>query len=537
MLNRRSGSMGSVRVAACLSAAAGLGIGVECARAGSGIVVADQAVIYTKIPTSPTSIVPGAQDLAGAPAVTNFRALEDLIMSPDGSLWLLKARTQQGADSETILMMGSGLSGSAFVQEGRPIIGGAPGELYDFFGSSFGAGRFNSLNEFAFSARARGGVASVFQKVIRWTGGTSFTIPFAMGSGITGLSDTGVSGDEIFGNSVGSIHLLDNGTIGSQDSTIGNIATTRRPAIMYNQAGFQQSNVSTVTNLAGTGIEIWKSITANNFYTSANGVTWTAAGTVNQPTTADDVLVVNGRVVMQEGSLIPGTGITFAAVFNNDVKANGDWYARGDDPADADWAVRNGSLVAATGSPIGPGATENWGFNFLSFNINRSGDYILVGDTDAADPAANTVVVVNGVVVLREGDPIDVDNNGVFDDDAFVGRGTVTFSAMEPNDWVLTDDLQVYGFVNLRNAAGQDLNSNPVFGTPQAFIRLSLATPPVCLGDLDGDSAVNTNDLVIFLANFGATVPVFQNGDLDGNGQVNTADLVIFLSVFGTACT
>lgn len=502
----------------------------------AAVVVTDQAVIYTKIATSPSSVVPGALDLAGAPAATNFRALEDLIMSPDGSKWVLKARTQQGSDSETILMMGSGLSGTAFAQEGRPIIGGTGAELYDFFGSSLGAGRFNTLNEFAFSARARGGVASVFQKVIRWTGGASFTIPFAMGSGISGLVDTGASGDETFGNSVGSIHLLDNGTIGSQDSTIGNIATSRRPAIMYNQAGFHQSNVTTVTNLAGSGIEIWKSISANTFYTSANGVTWMAVGTVNQPTTADDVVVVNGRVVMQEGSLIPGTGVTFAASFANDVTANGDWYARGDDPADNDWAVRNGVLVAKTGDPIGPGSSELWGNNFVSFGVNRNGDYVLVGNTSSADPAADNVVVVNGSVVLREGDPVDVDNNGAFDDDAFVGRGVNTNVAFEPNDFVLTDDMHLYAFVNLRNAAGQDLNSTPAFGTPQAFIRLTLAVPPACLGDLNNDGQRNTVDLTIFLTNFGTVQPAFTGGDLDGDGDVDTADLVNFLGVFGVPC-
>lgn len=508
---------------------------VSGAALGGAPVVVGRSTIYTKIATSPSSVVPGAKDLSGAPALTNFRALEDLIMSPDGSLWVLKARTQQGSDLETILMMGSGTSGSAFVQEGQPIIGGTPGELYDFFGSSLGAGRFNTLNEFAFAARARGGSASTFQKVIRWTGGSNFSIPFAMGSSITGLIDTGFSGDETFGNSLGSVHLLDSGTIGTQDSSIQNIATTRRPAIMYNQASFHQSNVTSVTNLAGTGIEVWRSISPNTFSSSADGSSYIAAGTVG--TLSEAALVVNNRVVMQANQLIPGTTVTFAAVFNNDMKSNGDWYARGDDPADNDWAVANGLLVAKTGDPIGPGAGENWGAGFSAFNINGNGDYVLVGDTDSSDPAADNVVVVNGVVVLREGDPVDVDNNGLFDDDAFVGRGTNTLSAFEPNDWVLTDGLDLYGFVNLRNGAGQDLNSTPAFGAPQAFVRIRLATPPNCPGDFTGDSQRDTADLVILLGLFGQPVPAFTSGDMDGNGVVNTADLVLFLSVFGSPCS
>ena len=121
-------------------------------------------VIYTKIPTSPTSIVPGALDLAGAPAVTNIRALETIRMSPDGSTWLLSARTQQGPDLETILLIGSGTAGTMFMQEGQPVPGAPAGELIDFFGS--GVGKFNDNNQLALSLRARGGANTSFQKVI-----------------------------------------------------------------------------------------------------------------------------------------------------------------------------------------------------------------------------------------------------------------------------------------------------------------------------------------------------------------------------------
>ncbi len=506
------------------------------AAGGRGLVVADQRVIYTKIPTSPTSIVPGALDLAGAPVVTNFRALEDLILSPDGSRWVIKGRTQLTPDSETILLMGSGLSGTMFAQEGRPVHAGAPGELYDFFGSALGAGRFNTVNQFAYSARARGGVASVFQKVIKWDG-ANFSIPFQMGSSIGGLADLAPnpSGDEVFGNSVGSIHLLDSGAVGSQDSTIGNINSARRPAIMYDQEAFQQSGVSTIVNLAGTGIEQWKSISANTFYSSATGARWIAEGTVNQPTSIDGVLVVDGKVAMQEGSLIPGTGVTYASTSNNDMRSNGDWYARGLDPAGNDWAVRNGSLIAKTGDPIS--GSENWGDTFYAFNINRVGGWVLAGNTSAGTPATDSVVVVNGTVVLREGDPVDVDGNGLFDDDAFIGRGTNTQVAFEPNDFVLTDDMHLYCFVNLHNGAGQDLNSSPAFGTPQAFLRLTLQVPPPpCPHDLNNSGQIDTPDLLIVLGNFGTAVPPNTGGDFDGDGDVDTLDLVSLLGVFGSPC-
>ena len=68
---------------------------------------------------------------------------------------MLRGRTQQVGVNETMMMVGAGATGTVFGQQGRPIPGGAPGEVYDFFGS--GLGRFNDNNDFAFSARATGG--------------------------------------------------------------------------------------------------------------------------------------------------------------------------------------------------------------------------------------------------------------------------------------------------------------------------------------------------------------------------------------------
>lgn len=70
-------------------------------------------------------------------------------------------------------------------------------------------------------------------------------------------------------------------------------------------------------------------------------------------------------------------------------------------------------------------------------------------------------------------------------------------------------------------------------------VRLFIAVPPPpppCPGDINGDNAINTQDLTILLSNFAASVPPNTGGDLDGNGSVNTQDLTQFLGVFGTVC-
>ncbi len=438
-------------------------------------------VVYCEVPASPKSIVPGALNLAGAPVATNFRAIDTLILSPDGSTWTLSGRTQQGSLEEIILLKGSGSSGTMFLQEGQPVPAGASGELIEFLGS--GLGRFNSLNQFALSLRARGGVASVFQKVLVWNG-ASWTLAAQMSDLYTGLVDimANPSGDETVGNSIGSIHLLDDGRVGSQDSTIGSISTTRRPAIFYDLAMFHQTNVTTVTNLAGSGSDTWGTINANSFYTSPDGAHWIASGTIaGAATTENDMLVYDGQVVIQEGKLIPSTAITCGAIFDSQIATNGDWFARGRDnsgttAAAPDWAVRNGVLIAQTGDPIS--GSENLGDTFLGFSGNAAGDWVLAANTDNANPATNEVLIWNGIVVAREGDPVDVDGNGLFDDGAFLGRGNVTLTCFQANDVVLSDTNVLYFIASLNDGAGADLGSSPAFGTPDALFRVELV--PQC---------------------------------------------------------
>jgi hypothetical protein len=439
-------------------------------------------VLFCEIPTSPKSLVPGALDLAGAPAVTNFKSLEDLFVSADGSRWIVRGRTQQGTDLENIMVLGTSLAAPVnFAQEGQPIPGGASGELFDFFGSA--TGRFNGLGEFAYSARARGGVASVFQKVLHWDG-TGTTLRMQMGDLYTGLVDLAPnpSGDETIGNSIGSIHLLDDGRIGSQDSTIVNIHTSRRPAIFYDLAAFHQTGVTGVTPLGGGVPVLWSSLTANGFYSSFDGAHWVALGRIVATTTTDDVLVADGSVVLQEGSPVPGSALTLGAILNAGITGQGTWYARGRDGSTAapDWFVRQGVLVAETGDVVAPG--ENWGDTFYAVATNDAGDWAIAGRTDSVDPARDEVLVFNGAVLAREGDPVDVDGNGLFDDGAFIGRGNNTLAAFGADKLRLTDGGEIYLVLLLNDGAGNDLNSSPSFGTPDALVRIDTAgacLPPV----------------------------------------------------------
>ncbi len=522
-------------------------------------------VIYTKIPTDPSSVVPGALDGSGNPAATRFRALEDLLMSPDGSRWIVKGRTQLGTGLENIMLIGSGKVGGYFAQSGQPVPGGTTAEKYDFFGS--GLGRFNDQNVFAYSARAMGGSSSIFQKVLVHSGGlvynaADFTLVAhggntpATGDLYTGLQDVSPNpvGDETIGNSIGSIHILNNGVIGSHDTTILNIHSSRRPAIFYSNpftAGgghvtfnaFKQVGVSTFLGLGGSPVHTFAAsgsgLSSNSFYSTTDGAHWMTIGAIlGAPTTSDAVLVVDGQTRLQEGSAIPGDTAVVSTIVTADWFGN-DWYARGAISGGGVYAVRNGSLLVKTGQPISStlGPSENWGTTFLTLGANRMGDVVVVGKTDNANPAIDDVVVVNGDVVMREGDPIDLDGNGQFDDNVFIGRGNNTLAAFETGDVALTDDMMLYIFVDLRDGQGNDLNSSPSFGTPQAFVRRNLAPQPLpCPSDVNHDGSVGVTDLLAVIGTWGpcpGKCPPYCAADINHDCSVGVVDLLAVIGAWG----
>ena len=78
---------------------------------------------------------------------------------------------------------------------------------------------------------------------------------------------------------------------------------------------------------------------------------------------------------------------------------------------------------------------------------DSQGNWVVGGVTNG-NSARNGVLVLNGTTELaREGDPIDVDGNGLFDDDAF-------FNTFGNDDGFLRDDGTFVFVATIRNAAG-----------------------------------------------------------------------------------
>lgn len=490
-------------------------------------------VIYSKKPGHPTANIPGTRDLAQQPAASDWRAIEDFSVSPDGRKWMVKGRTQLGGDLETVMVLGSASAGTMWAQEGQPIPGIATGELYDFFDTPSPVG-FDTQGGFVLSFRAKGGATSDDEKVMTVSPAGVQTLLFNQGSPLFGLSDVPANptGDETLGNSVGAVCALESAArVFFVNTPINNLHSSRYPAAFVGQTAFRQSGVSLI------GGEVWDSISLSDAYMTPDGAHWYAEGdTENANTAIDNILAVDDAVVMREGSPVAGSGTpTYRDAFETEMVSNGDWISRGDDPSSNDWVVMNGTLVAKTGDPITAGNAETWGAVFSSIALNRVGDYVMTGNTTSGNLAADNVLVLNGTHVLaREGDPVDLDGNGAFDDDAFIGRGNNTLSAFAAFDLFITDTRNIYLIIQLRTGAGADINTVPAFGTPDAFVRIAF-----CPGDVDHNLEVNLTDLARLLATFGACAgdaAYDALADLNDSGCVDLTDLAILLAHYGATC-
>jgi len=471
-------------------------------------------VIYTEISGQPTAVVPGAKDANGNPVFAEFTALEEIAMRPDGGEWMLKARSNLASTLDSILILGSGTVGNAFAQDGQPLQGGLPGEQYDFFDSPVPAA-WDDAGNIAFSCRAKGGSSSIFEKVVVVSGGVHAVV-LKMGDPALGLIDQppNLTGDELFGNSINSVHLLNTGEVAFVNTPIQNCHSNRYPAFFHGNTSFRQSGVSLIEG------EVWDSFDYDDCGGSPDGHWFAKGDTENPDTSIDEILAVDDVVELRENSPVAGSSVTMAAIFFTRMLSDATWFCRGDDPSDNDWAVRQGVLLAKTFDAITP--TEHWGNAFSAFNGNRVGEWVLAGNTDNADPNKDNVLVLNGSeVILREGDPVDIDGDGSFDDDAYL-------STFQPNDLFLTDSHMLYLLVTLRNGAGTSLGD--------AFLRkqIPLSSVPA---DMNCDFVVDFGDInpfVLALTNPAAYAVAYptcdiMNGDINGDGSVDFGDINPFV--------
>lgn len=154
-------------------------------------------------------------------------------------------------------------------------------------------------------------------------------------------------------------------------------------------------------------------------------------------------------------------------------------------------------------------------------------------------PLANQALVINGTtIVARENDPIDLDNNGVFDDGYFI-------RSFEANKMFMTNTV-IYCVVGIRDAnAALCGGTDTDLGDAMVSIPIGPAAPACCKGDVDGSANVDSGDIVnfvsIMLGNAAGPCPM-NAADVNNDTAVDGLDVAPFVGLVidnagaGTAC-
>lgn len=483
--------------------AAGMIVGHAVAAAGA--IMPPPRVLYSTIPGHPTANVPGRPGKV-------FRNFWRPYLSPDGGRWVMRANSDF-FDSGSLLLVGSGTTATAPIAQFDPAPW-APAEQISTVDEQCGV---NDAGQVAFSSNTNGGPDATDEYVLRLVSSV-YTVVAQEGSPVPSMA--GVT----YGLILDETHILADGRIGLRSINSPGLPSTSDTLLLLDGQLVAREGVTVPALQAVGGTQPWDNFDFQGYYHSSDGAHALIIGDLEGPTNLDGVAVVDGNVRIQEGSVIfPLTAPVSAGLSGfaeGNMATNGDWLIRGGNNNGQDWVVRNGVVLTTTGSAITPGATERFSDavpNTTCYFLNigsRDGDYVVGGYTDRPGTTQNAVLVYDGsTVVLRRGDALDLNGDGLANDDLFIAD-------FEADKGALAPDGNLYLVIKVRNAAATF--------EEKALIRLDL-TPAPCPADLDGDGQVGAADLAILLGSWGGG----GAADLDGDMVVGAADLAILLGSWG----
>ena len=356
----------------------------------SSTALASIEVILSDIPGHPTAVVPLGPALATS---AEFVSFDRPFTSPNGQWWILQAQTNLAATEDRVIVVFDGSTWSTVIREGLQAPWTLAAETVGVMDANMG---INNAGLFAFNINTTGGGTTDDEYTVKFDG-ADYVVVAQEGQPAVGGGDWGAT--------QGSADVLSDGSA-FFDSTVS-IGGSR---IVQGAGVVAQSTVTVLSNQPNATTETFSSLSNNFAHSSADGVNSIFRCNLNGDTTVDEVIAVNNRVVLHEGMTIPGMASQIGTSYvQTSMSHNGNWMVRGaTTDADADYVVRNGTLVAKGLDPITPGNPEHFddvtfAALFFSQYENGNGDYIVGGVTDAADVLANAVLVLNGTTVVARG--------------------------------------------------------------------------------------------------------------------------------------
>lgn len=428
-------------------------------------------VLYSTVATSATSLVPGS--------TARFSSIDRPERSPDGSRWIVLARNDSSdSTKDSLYLAGAGTAGVVALLEGTTEI--EPGRAAENMSNRRAS--IDDAGNFAVAVNLTGATSDDGIVAVGSAGG-GFTLPYREGTLIGDAVPSARHGAS-FGEPI--LTSLGVAVRTTMSTSAGGVASGTDSAL-FGQSGAQllaREGTPALRPTGQIGSENWSSFDFGSFYASADGSKWLVKGNLTGASASNQVLAANNQVVLQEDTVIPGMASPILSIITGNMGSNGDWFARGENDDDAGWVVRNGALLVDSDDPVAGGmpgesftngvwrdpAASSSAYNtFFVHTGNNLGDYVYAGFTTAPD-GRNAVWVFNGsLVFLREGDGIDLDGNGLLDDDAFVDVAASGASLNNKVDGFLTDDLFFVTTVDLRDGAGARIG--------EALIRVAIPEP------------------------------------------------------------
>lgn len=488
-------------------------------------------VLFTNYTVLPSGVVPGISPTTRfAPGSNPSNPFQQIVVSPEGNYWVLRAAA--GTSSGHVIVRGIGRTraGAQLVvrRTVTPVLGT---RTCDTLGEHVDV---NDAGVVAFSGDLSGSIADD-GFVARWNG--TFTLVSREGQQLLG-SPYG------FGIANAGPTLLDDGRLLHSSDLLTN--STNLSAIVSVSSGGGE-----VLTLTGTTIPLQQpaqpaqplSLLAQVRVASTNdGLNRVFFGTLAGPQAINAALLHNNTVLAQKTYMIPGSGL--AGVYERPstgtattqcAPSGGFCAARVtmNDGVDAILNIQQGVVagtLARTGEPITPGSPEVYADaqlleTFFACALASNGDWVLTGATSETDLMRDTVLVYRGTrVLLREGDEIDLNEDGQFNDNAFVG-------GFAQDGLALSDTGDIYVTVSIRGAAGNATGS----------ALLTLRTPRCSDIDFNNDQVFPSDDDIVDFFNVlaGASCPACDSIDFNNDCVFPSDDDVIaFFNVLaGGTCT
>ncbi len=489
-------------------------------------------VLFTNYTALSSGTVPGVSPIVRFAAGSSpANAFQQIMVSPDGAYWALRGAA--GTSSGQIVMRGLRRSraGAQLIvrRTVTPVLGT---RTCDTIGEHVDV---NNAGVVAFTGDLSGSLADDSFSAT-WNG--NFTFVAREGQPVPGL----LYGYGVVNNGP---TLLSNGRVVHVSELLTGSANLGAIVSLAN------TNSGDVLTLTGTSVPLGQrvspvqplaALTPIRVACSDDGTERLFGATLAGPVATNAVIVHNDTVLAQRGFAIAGSGLTSAYARVSAgiaplqcAPTGGSCIARVTliDNVDAIVHVQAGAVtgtLAHTGGAIIPGASEFYADaqqadTFLSAAVASSGDWVVVGATDEQDALRDTVLVYNGrTVLLREGDPFDLNEDGLLNDNAFVG-------GFGPEGLAISDTGDVYVTVSVRGSAGN------VTGAA----LLTLQTPRCSDIDFNNDGVFPSDDDIVDFLNVvaGADCPACDTIDFNNDCVFpSDDDIVAFFNVLaGGSCT